>query len=105
MSEDTTYPEPADHGRTIPVGEYDLAPGAKLSRASMGPIGAGEYSSFIVLDTDPDAGELDLYRVTDGARRTVSAAGLEGDIGQSTFVIDTGVDDDENTSSDDDTEE
>lgn len=101
MSEDI-HPEPADHGRTIEIGEYDLAPGAKLSRASMGPIGAGEYSSFIVLDTDPVAGELELYRVTDGARRTVSAAGLEGDIGQSTFVIDTGTEDENESRGDED---
>lgn len=104
MSKDTTYPEPADHGRTISVDEYELAPGAKLSRASMGPVGAGEYSSFIVLDVNPDTGELDLYRVTDGAQRTVTAAGLEGDIGQSTFVIDSGVED-ANTSSENDTNE
>lgn len=90
MSEETTYPEPADHGRTVRVGEYDISPGAKLSRASMGPIGASEYSSFIVLDVDPDASELELCRMTDRARRTVTVAGLERDIGTSTFVIDAG---------------
>lgn len=93
MSEDTTYPEPADHGRTIRLGEYELAPGAKLSRASVGPIGASEFSSFIVIDVDPAADELELCRVTDRVRRTVTAAGLEEDLGMSTFVIDTGVED------------
>lgn len=93
MSEDTTYPEPANHGRTIHIDDYELAPGAKLSRASVGPIGASEFSSFIVLDVDPDADELELCRVTDGARRTVTAAGLEEDLGLSTFVIDSGIED------------
>lgn len=103
MSEETMHPEPADHGRTVQVGEYDIAPGAMLSRASMGPIGASEYSSFIVLDVDPDAGELELCRMTDRVRRTVTATGLEQDLGMSTFVIDSGVES-ENQSEDDTTE-
>ena len=100
MSEETMYPEPADHGRTVRVGEYDIAPGAKLSRASMGPIGASEYSSFIVLDVDPDANELELCRMTDHARRTVTVAGLERDLGMSTFVIDPGHEGTENSGDD-----
>lgn len=105
MSEETTYPEPADHNRTVRVGEYDIAPGATLSRASMGPIGASEYSSFIVLDVDPDAGELELCRMTDRTRRTVTVTGLERDLGMSTFVIDSGVEENENHPENDTTQQ
>jgi hypothetical protein len=90
MSEDTIHPEPADHGRTVRIGEHDIAPGGMLSRASVGPIGASEYSSFVVLDVDPDAGELELCRMTDNVRRTVTVDGLEQDLGTNTFVIDSG---------------
>jgi len=83
-------PTPATHGRTIQVGEYELAPGATLSRASMGPIGAGEYTSFLVLDVDPDAGTLELCRLTDQARRSVEAATLAADLHMNTFVTDDG---------------
>lgn len=92
MSDDGLHPEPAAHGRTIRVGEYDLAPGAKLQQATVGPIGANEYTAFVVLDVDPDAGELDLYRLADRERRTVTAAGLEADLGVRTFVVDDGRD-------------
>lgn len=87
---DPGYPEPADHGRTVRVGEYELAPGATLSMASQGPIGASEYTSFMVLDVDPDRGELDLCRLTDHATTTVSADGLAGDLDVNTFVVDDG---------------
>jgi len=87
---DVGPPVPASHGRTIRVGEYDLAPGATLSRASVGPIGASEYTSFLVLDVDPEADELELYRTTDRARRSVTASGLAADLGANTFVVDDG---------------
>lgn len=90
---DAGYPEPADHGRTVRVGDHELAPGATLSMASQGPIGASEYTSFIVLDVDPDRGELELCRLTDHATTTVTAEGLAGDIDVNTFVVDDGRDD------------
>lgn len=90
MSSDDLHPTPATHGRTIRVGEYEIAPGAKLQQGNVGPVGASEYTSFIVLDVDPEAEELELYRMTDREHRTVSAGGLEADLGMSTFVVDDG---------------
>lgn len=89
MAEDSR-PTPATHDLTIEVGEYELAPGAQLSRASVGPIGASEYTSFVVLDVDPEAGELELCRMTDRACRTVAAADLAADLDVNTFVVDDG---------------
>lgn len=94
MGEDGIHPEPATHGRTVQVAEYEIAPGAKLPQANVGPVGASEYTTFVVLDVDPDEGEVELYRMTDHARQTVTATGLEGDIGVNTFVIDDGTSDD-----------
>ncbi len=93
-SSNRDLPEPATHGRTISVGEYELAPSAQLQKADVGPLGASEYTTFIVLDVDPDAGELELFRPMDRARRTVTAAGLEADLGKATFVVDDGTGDD-----------
>lgn len=90
-TEDRDHPEPATHGRTIRVGAYELAPSAQLQQANVGPIGASEYTTFIVLDVDPEAGELELYRLTDRERRTVTASGLEADLGKATFVVDDGL--------------
>jgi len=87
---DEGYPKPADHGRTVSVGEHEIAPGATLSRETQGPIGASEYTTFLVMDVDPEAGEVELCRLTDHARRTVTAAGLANDVGVNTFVVDDG---------------
>jgi len=91
---DEAHPEPASHGETVQVGDHELAPGATLSRESRGPIGASEYTTFVVLDVDPDAGELELYRLTDRVRRTVTAEGLAADVDVNTFVVDDGRDED-----------
>lgn len=87
---DDVSPKPASHGRTVRVGEYELAPGAQLSQANVGPIGASEYTSFVVLDVDPEEETLELCRMTDRARQTVTASGLASDLGVNTFVIDDG---------------
>lgn len=94
---DTDRPEPATHGETVAVGEYEIAPGAQLSQETQGPIGASEYTSFVVLDVDPDAETLELCRMTDYERRTVTASNLASVIGVNTFVVNDGRDADDET--------
>lgn len=88
------HPTPATHGRTIEVGAYELAPGATLQHAYVGPIGASEYVTEIVLDVDSEAGTVELYRMADRSRDTIPVDQLARELDATTFVVDDGRDGD-----------